>query len=203
VGWRSEYDLEYPSFTPIKHNYTVSCLLKDLPPLNPGEGIDEPQNYLTPPPEYLKKAKIRSENDILIQHSARIHNDRDREIYRRAINIWNCEHRRMKYDELPEELKTHKNRKSFKDRFKVIEGDREYSHSILAHISQDGHYYIHPDINQARSLTVREAARIQSFPDNFKFEGSRKSRYHQIGNAVPPLMAEGIANSIYKMLVSL
>lgn len=200
IGWRSEYNLEYPLFVPVEHNHAVSCLLEDLPPLNPGEGKDSPQQYRLPPSEYLKRAKLRSDNDLLIQHSARKHNDRDRAIYRRAIEIWYTEHRRLKYDELPEELKTHKNRKSFRDRFKVVEGDRKYSHSILAHISQDGHYFIHPDIKQARSLTVREAARLQSFPDNFKFEGPRKAQYRQIGNAVPPLMAQGIAYEIKMML---
>jgi DNA (cytosine-5)-methyltransferase 1 len=181
----------------------VSSLLEDLPLLGPGEGSEGPQSYRRPPTEYLKEAKIRSEKDLLIQHNARNHNERDREIYRRAITTWNNEQRRIRYDELPEELKTHKNRKSFKDRFKVVEADRKYSHGILAHISQDGHYFIHPDINQGRSLTVREAARIQSFPDNFKFEGCRKSQYRQIGNAVPPLMAEGIAHAIKEMLVNL
>lgn len=203
VGWSSDYDLEYPLFPPLQHDYKVSCLLEDLPPLHPGEGHEGPQNYIGPPSEYLKKAKIRSDKDVLIQHSARNHNERDRAIYRRAIEMWNSEHRRIKYDELPEDLKTHRNRCSFDDRFKVVEADRTYSHSILAHLSRDGHYFIHPDINQARSLTVREAARIQSFPDNYKFEGSRTSQYRQIGNAVPPLMAQRIAQSIYKMMVSL
>lgn len=203
MGWGSEYDLEYPLFRPIQHDFRVSSLLEDLPPLHPGKGTEGPQNYASPPSEYLKRSKIRSEEDILIQHNARNHNERDRAIYRLAIKKWNTEHRRIRYDELPEELKTHKNRDSFRDRFKVIEADRTYSHSILAHLSQDGHYFIHPDINQSRSLTVREAARIQSFPDNFKFEGSRKSQYRQIGNAVPPLMAEGIARAIKQMLVNL
>ncbi len=203
VGWDKDYDLQYPLFPTIEHNYKVSCLLEDLPPLRPGEGSEGPQNYTKPPSEYLEKAKIRSDKDILIQHNARNHNERDRTIYRRAIEMWNKEHRRIRYNELPEELKTHKNRSSFKDRFKVVGADREYSHSILAHLSQDGHYFIHPDINQARSLTVREAARIQSFPDNYKFEGSRKSQFRQIGNAVPPLMSERIAHSIYKMMVRL
>lgn len=63
---------------------------------------------------------------------------------------------RLKYDDLPENLKTHKNRTSFVDRFKVVEGDMDHCHTILAHLSKDGHYFIHPDIEQHRSLTVRE-----------------------------------------------
>jgi DNA (cytosine-5)-methyltransferase 1 len=200
LGWKAGYDLEYPSFIPIGHNYTASCLLEDLPPLNPEEGRDTPQDYIRSPSEYLKKAGLRSERDVLIQHSARRHNERDREIYRYVISIWNNEHRRVRYDELQEHLKTHRNRKSFEDRFKVVAPDLNYAQSVVAHISKDGHYYIHPDITQARSLTVREVARIQSFPDNFKFEGPRTSQYQQVGNAVPPLMAERIAIEIKKML---
>lgn len=200
IGWNSKYKLDYPEFIPVKHNYTVSCLLEDLPPLRPGEGSDTPQDYISPPSEYLEKAGLRSRKDVLIQHSARTLNEKDREIYRYVISNWEKEHRRVRYDDLPENLKTHRNRKSFEDRFKVVASDLNCAQSVVAHISKDGHYYIHPDITQARSLTVREAARIQSFPDNFKFEGPRTSQYQQIGNAVPPLMAERIAIEIKKML---
>lgn len=199
IGWKKEFNLSYPKFGESKPQYEIqSDLFSDLKALKNGEGTFDATKYSHPATEYLLQSKIRNGLDFVTQHISRPNNENDLEIYQIAVDEWN-RGKRLNYAKLPERLINHNNTKSFVNRFQVVNGNG-ISHTIVAHIAKDGHYYIHPDKKQNRSISVREAARIQSFPDDYFFEGSRTSAFQQIGNAVPPLMAEKIAEKIKEML---
>lgn len=207
LGWREDINPDLPDLESVRlqTDFKVDSIFNDLPIISAGQGLDKFVNYRAETNEYLDQKSIRNGIDILTQHIARPHSEQDKKIYRIAVDKWNNKQQRLDYNDLPEFLKTHKNRHSFFDRFKVVAQDLNYSHTVVAHIAKDGHYYIHPDIEQNRSISVREAARLQSFPDNYYFEGAKEGQnrtaaFKQIGNAVPPLMALLIANSIKNLL---
>lgn len=200
IGWKEELNLSYPDFPENEVKYNINQhLFSDLPKRKNGEGDLGIVNYVSKNvPEYLNKFKLRNGLDFTTQHIVRPNNNNDLEIYKIAVQKWN-EGSRLNYATLPPNLIRHSNTKTFSNRFQVVNGNG-ISHTVVAHIAMDGHYYIHPDFEQNRSISIREAARIQSFPDDYFFEGSRTAAYKQIGNAVPVLMAEGIAEKIKSML---
>jgi DNA (cytosine-5)-methyltransferase 1 len=202
IGWRKNIDFQFPKFDNIESEFTIKKdLFSNLPKLKPGDGLDVTY-YNNKKSSYLKIFKIVSNNKDLnftTQHKARPNNENDLQIYKIAIDRMIDEGKRLNYVDLPSKLKKHKNETIFTNRFQVVDPN-SISHTVVAHISCDGHYYIYPDKNQVRSISIREAARIQSFPDDFFFEGGQTAAFKQIGNAVPPLMAEGIARKIKKYL---
>ena len=142
------------------------------------------------------------------QHEARSHMDSDLARYLFSAcfaHTWGYSPRLDIFPPklLPDHINVHVDRGTeaipFKDRFRV-QCRNEPAATVVAHIAKDGHYYIHYDPAQCRSLTVREAARLQTFPDNYFFAGNRTEQYTQVGNAVPPLLAHKLAKVVRGLL---
>ncbi|MDP3666516.1 MAG: DNA (cytosine-5-)-methyltransferase [Sediminibacterium sp.] len=195
IGRKGKSKFIFPELTSIENNWQIKKdLFSDLPFLIPGQEMNIAK-YTKKINEYQQTTESRNGIDFTTQHITRNHNERDLEIYSIAIDKWLNKKERLKYNDLPKRLQTHNNTEAFLDRYKVVD-PLGHSHTVVAHIAKDGHYYIYPDLKQIRSISVREAARIQSFPDDYFFEGGRTAAFKQIGNAVPPLMAEKIAASL-------
>ncbi|MGD0399650.1 MAG: DNA (cytosine-5-)-methyltransferase [Syntrophobacteraceae bacterium] len=156
-------------------------------------------------PGYLKEWFGDKRLGGVCNHSARAHMRQDLHRYFFASCFARAEKRSPKICDFPEELRPkHDNIQEavngkFDDRFRVQVACRPAT-TVTCHLAKDGHYYIHYDPSQCRSLTVREAARLQTFPDNYFFEGQRTHQYIQVGNAVPPLLARQIAEIVYELL---
>lgn len=173
-------------------NYvTVGEAILDLPKLKPGEG-ENIQKVITPTIKNDFLIKIGNDSGVIFNHVARNHNNKDRERYQILSEHKNWQ---LKDLQIVRPDLVHHNPKHFGNRYTVQEADKP-GKTVVAHLYKDGNLFIHPDSEQARTFTVREAARIQSFPDDFVFEGSRTDQYKQVGNAVPPLMAEAFAETI-------
>lgn len=142
--------------------------------------------------EYVKRINVGSSNQLLTNHKARYNNSRDIEIFSRLFQGDNSS------DPKIEDIMPYKRReKIFKDKYFKLEYDKPCK-TITAHMKFDCNMYIHP--TQARGLTPREAARIQSYPDDYFFTGPLTKTYMQVGNSVPPLLANIIAKAIRKAL---
>ena len=201
VGRRGQATGFYPEPDKWNPGVKVREVFCDLPAIGAGEGVPGPCRVKTYRGTWQIEAGIRNEELPVTWHQARPNNKQDLEIYRIVVDLWDREKTRLDYNSLPDRLKTHRHRDSFLDRFKVVASDLPFSHTVVAHIAKDGHYYIHPDIKQNRSITPREAARLQTFPDDYYFESGnggpgRTPAFRQIGNAVPVLLARKIADKL-------
>ena len=188
--WNPETDLVERKG--LKKFVSVKDAIGDLPSVEPGEDAST-NSYDYPCNNAFLKRIGKAGIYPLMDHIARKHNALDRERFAIMIN------NHWSFGQLRKEMPQyeHEHARVFDNSYVVQWWDLP-SKTILAHIHKDGFQFIHPDGNQARSFTVREAARIQSFPDDFEFAGSRGEKYKQIGNAVPPLFAEALAKSIKK-----
>lgn len=170
---------------PNNRRPVVRDAIEDLPSLNGTTGAREMPYSGTPRHALAKELRGAEAPDVVYDHMTRPVRDDDREAFELMTST-------TLYSALPERLKRYRS-DTFNDKYKRLDWD-DLSRTITAHIAKDGYWYIHP--SEHRTLTVREAARIQTFPDSFRFSGTRSDAFRQIGNAVPPLLGRVIAGSI-------
>ena len=177
--------------------FTVRDAIADLPKLLQGEGEEISVNERAEVNSYLELMNSSKKPlDIVLNHRARKHNAKDQERYRilSSHEGWQLKDLQTVRPDL-----IHHDPKHFGNRYTVQAYDKP-GRTVVAHLFKDGNLFIHPDPQQARTFTVREAARVQSFPDDFFFEGARTEQFKQVGNAVPPLFARAIAAAVKKTL---
>ena len=173
---------------------TLGNAIRDLPPVGPKEGwlSDETRQvwrkYAGPRTAFQRAMRA----DVPAAHADRIYDHVTRRVRDDDVEAFEYLDTKTKYSELPDELKRYRD-DIFDDKYKRLDAD-DLSRTITAHIAKDGYWYIHPEQN--RTLTIREAARIQTFPDHFRFAGPPTAAFRQIGNAVPPRLALAIGSAV-------
>ncbi|MFD4000298.1 DNA cytosine methyltransferase [Streptomyces rubiginosohelvolus] len=182
--WREE--LEY------EQRITLRDAIGDLPvlPVVPKERIGQrelPYDRTVELSDFARDMRKRAPRD-------RVHDHMTRRVREDDAKIFSSMDSTTLYSEISPELQRYK-ADHFTDKYKKLDWT-DLSRSITAHIAKDGYWYIHPDHQQPRTLTVRESARVQTFPDKFRFAGTRSDAFRQIGNAVPPLLGEAAAEAL-------
>ncbi len=186
---REFYTEILPSFK-VKKKTTVAETISNLPKLFPN-------------PDKKLRAKISHVSETaekVPNHKPRFHSERDMAIFKELALDGTRKNKKYKTVEDLKKLYTKVTGKiSSIHKYYVLESDKQ-SNTIVSHLHKDGLRHIHPDPEQARSITVREAARLQSFPDDFEFLGSVGDQYKMVGNAVPPTLARVVAESVASFL---
>ena len=193
---KTHYDPEMPDEkrAGLKQYVTVKDAIGELPALRPGEGEPIIEFQSSRDNEFLKL--IRTEEDTKLRdHVARNHNDRDIARYEAmSKNHWTFQELLANREDL-----RHEKQRVFGNSYTVQWWELP-SKTIIAHLYKDGNRFIHYDSKQSRSITVREAARLQSFDDDFDFVGNRGNAYQMIGNAVPPKLAKAVALAVSDLI---
>lgn len=195
VGSRIGRVFVWPRATHRLRHVTLGEAIGDLPPVQPPqleERIPYQGDSLPPFAALMRSRVIPAERDWIYDHIVRPVRADDQEIFEHMTPG-------MRYRDIDPRYQRYDTR-SFHDRYLMLNPD-EPCNTITAHMAKDGYRYIHWDTAQHRTLSVREAARVQSFGDHFRFAGHRSNRYVQIGNAVPPLLAEAIGRQVRRAIV--
>lgn len=186
--------------TPVSQGVTLRQAISDLPPIQPGwvseEAMNAGINYpgsRTDFQRYMRRPSSGSSGE-----SSRVFDHVTRAVRPDDLAAFKLMDSSTKYSDLPAELKRYRS-DIFDDKYKRLDWD-SLSRTITAHIAKDGYWYIHPE--QHRTLTVREAARIQTFPDYYRFSGTPAAGFKQIGNAVPPMLGRALAGAVQQSLAS-
>jgi DNA (cytosine-5)-methyltransferase 1 len=196
VALRGGLEFEWPEESNKK--VTLGNAIRDLPPVGPKEGwlSDETRqvwrHYNGPRTAFQQEMRA----GVPDSHANRVYDHVTRRVRDDDEAAFEHLDTKTKYSELPEELKRYRD-DIFDDKYKRLDAD-DLSRTITAHIAKDGYWYIHPEQN--RTLTIREAARIQTFPDHFRFSGPPTAAFKQIGNAVPPSLARAIGGAVSRIL---
>lgn len=186
VATRGARKIEWPE--EIEQAPTLRDAIGDLPPAPPAQRAEESLYFGSPESQLARRLRRGMDNGhggILWDHITRDVRADDHEAFSLMPEGGT-------YADLPPELQRYRS-DIFTDKYKRLSWD-EVSRTITAHIAKDGYWYIHPE--QPRTLSIREAARVQTFPDDFRFAGQPTHRFRQIGNAVPPLLAEALGKTM-------
>lgn len=177
---------------------TLGNAIRDLPTVDPKDGWASDVNragwrrYTGPRTEFQREMRSL----VPSAHAHRVYDHVTRRVRDDDHAAFEQLDTKTRYSDLPQELKRYRD-DIFDDKYKRLDAD-DLSRTITAHIAKDGYWYIHPEQN--RTLTIREAARIQTFPDHFRFAGAPTSAFRQIGNAVPPRLARAVGTSVLEVL---